>query len=290
MNIIRFNPKIEDSDRRQFLFDGNFIVYSQSQSLKNLISHANSLIISVLGNEAETAQYKMPVNEFVDLVSPLKSKFTNSDTTKELIKELLSEFNCDNTKTYFDVPRLRIVTSDNFLISGVGYAYKAHRDTWYSSPEAQVNWWLPVYDLSPENTMSIYPNYWDKTIKNSSNDFNYDEWCRQGRVLATSQTGTDMRKHPLPLEEVNDIAETRFVLSAGDVMLFSAAQLHATAANSSGKTRFSIDFRTVHLDDLLQKRGAKNIDNNATGTTLDDFIGLTGYNKIDTQIINNYTS
>ena len=288
MNIIRFNPTINDEDRRHLLFEGDFLVYGRSPALIKLVEHANSLVRSVFGEEPETAQSRMQVNEFIELASPLKTTFTNSDITKELIKELLVEFNCDPVKTFFDVPRLRIVTSDNFLTSGVGYAYKAHRDTWYSSPEAQVNWWLPVYDLSPENTMSIYPEYWAKKIKNSSGDFNYEEWCRIGRVLANSQTGTDTRKHPLPLEEISALAETRYVLSSAEVMLFSAAHLHATAPNTSGKTRFSIDFRTIHLDDLQQKKGAKNIDNGATGTTLQDFIGMVNYDKIDQSVISSY--
>lgn len=288
MNIIRFNPTINDDDRRHLLFEGDFLVYGRSPALIKLVEYANSLIRSVFGEEPETAQSRMPVNEFIELASPLKTTFTNSDITKELIKELLVEFNCDPVKTFFDVPRLRIVTSDNFLTSGVGYAYKAHRDTWYSSPEAQVNWWLPVYDLSPENTMSIYPEYWAKKIKNSSGDFNYEEWCRIGRVLANSQTETDTRKHPLPLEEISTLAETRYVLSSAEVMLFSAAHLHATAPNTSGKTRFSIDFRTIHLDDLQQKKGAKNIDNGATGTTLQDFIGMVNYDKIDQSVISSY--
>ena len=51
-------------------------------------------------------------------------------------------------------------------------------------------------------------------------------------------------------------------------MLFSAAQLHSTVPNSSGLTRYSIDFRTVHLDDVWNKRGALNIDSACSGTTL----------------------
>ena len=288
MNIIRFNPKINDGQRRQLLFEGNFVVYGKSTALTKLVEYANSLVRSVFGDEPETAQYRMTVKEFIELASPLKSKFTNSNITKELIKEILNEFQCDPEKTYFDVPRLRIVTSDNFLTSGVGYAYKAHRDTWYSSPEAQLNWWLPVYDLSPENTMSIYPEYWAKTIRNSSADFNYEEWCLIGRVMATSQTETDSRKHPIPLEEVSNIGETRYVLTSGEVMLFSAAHLHATAPNTSGKTRFSIDFRTVNLDDLQEKKSAKNIDNAAIGTTLHDFIGMVNYEKMDMDVISRY--
>ena len=288
MNIIRFNPKINDWERRTLIFNGDFIVYSRSPSLKNLAEHANTLIHSVFGDQPEKAQSEMPVNEFVDLAGPLKTLFTNSNQTKELIRQVLTEFGCEPEKTHFDVPRLRIVTSDNFLTSGVGYAYKAHRDTWYSSPEAQVNWWLPVYDLAPENTMSVYPQYWTRKIKNSSRDFNYEEWCRTGRTMATSQTSSDTRKHPLPLEEINAVGETRYVLASGEVMLFSASQLHATAPNTSGKTRFSIDFRTVNLDDLKQGKGAKNIDNEAKGTTLQDFIGMVNNAKIDQNLISDY--
>ena len=58
----------------------------------------------------------------------------------------------------------------------------------------------------------------------------------------------------------------------GGALLFSAAQLHSTVPNTCGVTRFSIDFRTVHLDDVRSKSGVPNIDSAATGTTLRDYI------------------
>ncbi len=288
MNIIRFNPKISDDNRRQLLFDGDFILYSKTTALENLVAFAATLIEETYGSQPETAQFGMDVTDFIKAASALKTKFTNHATTKELIKALLAETKCDEKKTYFDVPRLRIVTSDNYLTAGVGYAYKAHRDTWYSSPAAQINWWLPVFDLAPESTMSIYPSYWNTAIKNSSEDFNYDEWCTIGRQMAVNQVGADSRKHPLPLEEVSNITETRFVLASGEVMLFSASQLHATAPNTSGKTRFSIDFRTVNTDDLSKKNGSQNIDNKATGTTLGDFISSVDFKTLDKSFIEQY--
>lgn len=289
MNILRFNPKVEDKERRDFLFDGDFIFCSNMQSLKDLVEHAKKFIKETFGaGDPEKAQYSMTVKDFVELISPLKSGFTNDQETKRLIRQVLIEFGCDVEKTYFDVPRIRIVTSDNYLTAGVGYAYKAHRDTWYSSPQAQVNWWLPVFDLTPDNTMSLYPGYWKNPIKNSSKDFNYDEWCKQGRVLATTQTGVDTRKHPLPQEEIDTTTETRFVLSSAEVMLFSASQLHATAPNTSGRTRFSIDFRTIHIDDISQGIGAPNIDNDSTGTTLSDFFRASDLQKISPDIIDSY--
>ncbi len=44
MNILRFNPNIEDKKRRDFLFDGDFIFYSKMQSLKELVEHAKKFI------------------------------------------------------------------------------------------------------------------------------------------------------------------------------------------------------------------------------------------------------
>ena len=285
MNIIRFNPKADDLQRRDLIFDGNFILYSKRKSLENITEYAKSLITSAFGKDAEKAQYSMDVTEFVKIAGALKTEFTNSAKTKELIKDILSEFNIDLTKTYFDVPRMRIVTSDNFLTAGVGYAYKAHRDTWYAAPLAQANWWMPVYDGVTENTMSIYPYYWNNVIKNSSEIHDYDEWCNEGRKLASSLIDKDNRKHPLPIDKVDETTETRFVLASGEIMVFSAAQLHATAPNTSGKTRFSIDFRTVHMDDVKQNRGAKNIDNKSTGSTLFDFIRGNDFEKINKNVL-----
>jgi len=48
--------------------------------------------------------------------------------------------------------------------------------------------------------------------------------------------------------------------------------LHSTVPNFSGRTRFSIDFRTVHIDDVATFRGAHNIDSSCTGTCMNDYL------------------
>jgi hypothetical protein len=67
-------------------------------------------------------------------------------------------------------------------------------------------------------------------------------------------------------------SQIRVVLPVGGILIFSGAQMHSTVPNTSGKTRFSIDFRTVHLDDVISKGGAPNIDSACTGTSLGDFL------------------
>jgi ectoine hydroxylase-related dioxygenase (phytanoyl-CoA dioxygenase family) len=180
--------------------------------------------------------------------------------------------NCDPDLTYQDVPRLRMVTSDGYLTSGVGYAHHPHRDTWYSAPMTQINWWIPIYPMESESSMAFHPHYWAEAIANGSHEFNYYEWNTEGRANAAQQIKSDTRKQPKPLQELNLDPDVRIVPEPGGMILFSAAQLHSTVANTSGKTRYSIDFRTVHVGDLLSRSGAPNIDSYCTGTSLRDFL------------------
>jgi hypothetical protein len=57
----------------------------------------------------------------------------------------------------------------------------------------------------------------------------------------------------------------------GGVVLFSGAQLHASVPNTSGRARFSVDFRTVDVTDLHSGRGAPLVDVSCTGTAIRDF-------------------
>jgi hypothetical protein len=272
MANIGFNHDLSWDAARDQLFGGDLLVYSRRESTLALAAHAYAMAQEALGPQPERAQFELSVEEFIQRVGPLKSRFTNDAVTKTLVRDVLVSFGCDLDDTYFDVPRLRVVPHGGYLSSGVSYAYKAHRDIWYSSPTAQVNWWMPVLDVTPQRAMSMLPGYWARPLANSSSQFDYAEWCQVGRQLATEQGKVDTRKHPLPQESVDLESEVRIAGTRGDMLLFSAAQLHATAPNDSGVTRFSIDFRTVSLSDLRSGKGAPNIDNKATGTTLGDFL------------------
>jgi hypothetical protein len=281
VGIVLNQPPACDA-RRRLVCEGPLLLYTRRAATAALADHAIGMISQMLSAEdPERAQFSLPVEQFIERVGPLKTRFTNDLRTKELVRDVLSDFGCDLGSTYFDVPRLRVVPHGDYLSSGVSYAYKAHRDIWYSSPTAQVNWWMPVFEVSPDRAMSFFPEYWDQPVANSSREFDYGEWCRVGRTMAASQVKQDTRKHPLPLSPVETRSELRIAGTKGDVILFSAAQLHSTAPNRSGRTRFSIDFRTLHLDDLERGRGAPNIDCEATGTTLGDFLRASDFAPID---------
>jgi hypothetical protein len=273
MNTIYIDSSLKDDTRRASLYNGQIFSYSNRASIKALAAFAREMVEEAFHPlDPLTAQFEMPVERFVEIFGPLKPKFIHHPRTKELIRDVMKEFGCDLNSTYQDVPRLRAVTSDAYLTSGVGYAHHPHRDIWYSAPLQQINWWLPIFEIASESSMAFHPRYWSEVVKNDSDQFNYYEWNQTGRASASQHIKSDTRKQPKPQQKMDLDPQIRLVPDPGGVFLFSAAQMHSTVPNTSGKTRFSIDFRTVNVRDVQEGKGAPNIDSACTGTSLRDFV------------------
>ena len=272
MHTAYHDASVDDAERRRRLYDGQIFVFSPRPSSLALVEHAREMIEAAFaGIDPLVAQYEMSVERYVEICAPLKPAFIHNDRTKELVRAVLDDFGCDLDRTYQDVPRLRMVTSHGYLTSGVGYAHHPHRDTWYAAPMSQLNWWLPIYDIESESSMAFHPAYWTKGVKNGSSEFNYYEWNSSGRKDAAKHVTSDTRKQPKPEEPMELDPQIRFVPPAGGIVLFSAAHMHSTVPNTSGRARYSIDFRTVHLDDVESMGGAPNVDSHPVGTSLRDF-------------------
>jgi hypothetical protein len=286
MNTIFFDAMVDDKLRRQRLYAGQIFVFSSRPGSIALCEFAREMIEAAFdGLDPRRAQYRMGVEEYVAIVAPLKPKFIHHPKTKQLLQGLLQEVGCDMRKTYFDVPRLRMVTSDGYLTSGVGYVHHPHRDSWYSAPLCQLNWWLPIYDIESESALAFHPRYWSQPVRNGSSSFNYYEWNSVGRRNAAQYIKTDARQQPRPEEPIELDPQVRVVCKAGGIILFSGAQLHSTVPNTSGLTRYSIDFRTVHIDDVISKDGAPNIDSAPTGTSLRDFMRGTDLSRLPDEVV-----
>jgi hypothetical protein len=289
VNTIYFDSTFDDDKRRTALYQGQLFVYSPTPSSAALCAFAREMIQGAFGSvDPLKAQYSMPVEKYVEILADLKPKFIHHCKSKQLIQGILNEFGCDLGKTYFDVPRLRTATSDGYLTTGIAYAFHPHRDTWYSAPFCQLNWWLPVHEIQSENSMAFHPRYWTQPLRNGSRRYNYHEWTKGSRKNAANYIKKDTRDQPRPEEVVELEPQTRIICKVGGVILFSGSQLHSTVPNTAGRARFSIDFRTVHLDDVIAKRGAPNIDSACTGTTLGDFSRATDLSHIPEEIVGVY--
>ncbi len=285
MNLF-YDSKMDEDKRRDELYRGSVFVYSPSPAALRFCEFARELIEAAFRPyDPRKVQESMPVEQCVQILAELKPRFIHHPKSKELIQELLAERACDLDKIYFDVPRLRTAFPSDYLSSGIAYAFHPHRDTWYSAPLCQLNWWMPIYEIFSENCMALHPRYTHEALANNSHTYNYYEWNRSSRQSAAQHIKGDTRVQPHPQTALEPDPQIRVIADVGSLMLFSAAQLHSTVPNTCGLTRYSIDFRTVHLDDVWNKRGAPNLDSAATGTTMLDYIRATDFTRLPEEAV-----
>lgn len=289
MGTIYVDSPLADGQRRQRLYAGDFFVYSPGKSSLELCALAREMSKEAFApHDPCVAQDSMPAEEYAQILADLKPRFIHHPRAKELIRETLIEVGCDIETTYFDVPRLRTMAHGDYMKAGLALQFHPHRDTWFSAPYAQLNWWLPVFEVEPENSMAFHPRYFAAPVKNSSSGYDYDEWNRTGRQQAAQQIRKETREQPEPLEKLELEPDVRVVTPVGGVLIFSGAQMHSTVPNTTTKTRFSIDFRTVNVDDLAAGNGAPNVDSECSGTTLGDFLRASDLVPMPDEVITSY--
>lgn len=261
MNLY-INQLQKKPDFRNAVYSGDIFLNTDLLAPAQLCAFAKESITAAFDGETnhQALHTLMPVEQFVSLVTRLKGQFTNCLDVKEMIRSFVLEIGADPGDYLFDVPRIRVVPNYNYLHAGVSYAYKPHRDTWYGGSDAQINTWMPVYTIQPDQTMMINPAYFSAPVKNTSADWNLDNWINVQRPLAKDNVTEEVRVHPVPLEDISTASEVRIAANAGEIITFSGSHLHGTVPNYTEQTRFSIDFRLIHIQDLLAGRGANNVD------------------------------
>jgi hypothetical protein len=269
---IFFDSPVADEERRDRLYKGDIFVFSPTPASRELIQLGAAMLERAFAphDPRYIHRHLMP-EDVAAILAKLKPQFIHDPRCKTLIPTIMAEHGVDLSKLYFDVPRLRSAYPTDFLASGIAYAFHPHRDTWYSAPPCQLNWWLPIYPLHQENAMGFYPRYFGEAIENNSEIYNYYEWNSKHRATAAEHVRRDTREQPKAQQQIEDVT-MRLLPPPGGVILFSGAQLHETVPNRADMARYSIDFRTVYLDDVTARRGAPNVDSRCTGTTMRDYM------------------
>jgi hypothetical protein len=288
MTVVYFDSPMSDDERREKLFAGDLFVFSPTAASRALVEFARQMSEEAFAPHfPPDAQHHMAGQAYVDVLAKLKPTFINHERSKELVSGILGDLGASTEDTYFDVPRLRSMTSE-FLNAGLTLQFETHRDTWFSAPFCQVNWWMPVYDVEEANVMAFHPRYFSDATRNSSRDYDYFEWVSTGRTTAAQNVDMETRKQPELEQEIEMRPDIRVITPPGGILMFSGAQLHTTVPNTSGKTRFSIDFRTVNRHDVERGAGAANVDSDCTGTNLGDFLRATTRETLPQDVIDSY--
>lgn len=226
-----------------------------------------------LGSDPRQAQFQTGNDDFFKVITGIRQEIAAAESYRHRQEDLLAELGFVLPAIAYDVVRLRAVQHAGHENPRAAAAYFAHRDTWYANPLAQINFWLPLYEVAADQGFSIYPDYFLRPVKNSSAQFDYAEFMKyvgwQNHRAAAAPTFQAV--YPTATEPFDPSQACRFAMRAGELLIFSAAQLHQTFPNLSGETRFSVDFRVVHRADHQAGRGAVNVDTDAVGSTLADY-------------------
>ena len=193
MHTIHVDPRRDDTWTKNELYDGQLVVYSARDAITRVVDHAVGMLNEAFApHDPLHAQYEMPVEEWVAIFAPLKPRFIHHPDTIQLLVGVIDSLGWDLDQWYVDVPRLRGVTSDGYLTTGVGYAHHPHRDNWWSAPMQQINFWMPLYEYESTSGMEFYPDYWGREVPNTSNEFDYYDWNAHGRADAAKMIKADL--------------------------------------------------------------------------------------------------
>lgn len=272
MTSVWFNKKFrDDTERRERLYAGEIFVYDGLAAVKEFARFAAELIEAALApHDPCHVHERLTPRELAPLLGRLKPEFIHHPCSRRLVAEIIAELGGDIDDCHLDVPKLRTAYPSGHLTKGIAFAFAGHRDTWYGAPQAQINWWLPVYPLHADNAMAFYPRYFEAPVENDSDKFNYYRRNVERRSVVEF-IDADPRVQPSAKSLSNEEPEVRLLPEVGGVILFSGAQLHATVTSPECRSRYSIDFRTVSQRDIELGLGAPNTDSRCIGTALRDF-------------------
>jgi hypothetical protein len=208
----------------------------------------------------------------VAAIDELQRRVRSDPQVKPLFQAALEHVGLDPARSYWDSIHLRVVLpvegDAERQIGRIG----VHRDTWSSNVPQQTNWWTTIRPLSADRTIAFYPRYWSRPIANTSANWDLDAIRERRRK---GERDEDIPIVPEPTEPVDEDTELRIVIEPGDLLCFSGAHLHASVPNVSGETRFSVELRTVNIDDVRRDRGAPALDGRAPNTPLEWFRSMT---------------
>ena len=259
---------------REALYRGEIYLLPPTERSLRIVAALNRELEAELGVPAREAQFRYAEDEFFRRVGRLRKLFYTAPAWHEEIRALLRDLGADPAEFAFDPLRLRTIPHKGHENPRAAPIYYGHRDTWYSNPQGQVTGWIPLHDVTEAETFVFWPEFFARPVRNDSERFDHDAWTRDDRSRKIGwqnpRTSTDAA-YPQLREEVEGERWT-FSAPAGSLLLFSGQHLHRTTPNLTGRTRFSADFRLVHLQDDRRGVGAPNVDNRSTGSALSDHV------------------
>ena len=283
MNIV-IDPDVPGDELRQHLYAGNLVILTRLQALRDFVEYTRDELTRLFRpHDPEHVHEHIDPPEMAKILGAWKPQFIHSEQSRKLVRSVITEAGFPAEGTHYDLPKPRTSFPAGHLTTGVAFAFPWHRDVWYSAPAQQINWWLPIFPVRDDNAMSFDLASFDQAVPNSSDTFDYYQ-NNAARRSTAAQVSREVQARPGALNH-KPSQELIILPAPGEVLLFSGAQLHASIPNTSGRARYSVDFRTVDVGDLMAGRGAPLADVHCTGTAIRDFINVGDESSFDEETV-----
>ena len=279
MNIV-VDPAVPNHELRQLLYAGHLVIVTRLQALQDFVEYTRDELTELFApHDPEHVHEHVEPAEMAKVLGTWKPRYIHSEKSKQLVRAVIQEAGFSPQETHYDLPKPRTSFPLGHLNTGVAFAFPWHRDTWYSAPAQQINWWLPIFPVRDDNAMNFDLAKFDRAVPNTSDGFDYYQ-NNAGRLTTATGVTREVQSRPGAVGHLPD--QDLVVLPApGEVLLFSGNHLHRSTPNLSGRTRFSVDFRIVNAPDLLAGRGAPLADVHCTGTAIRDFVSVADESRFD---------
>jgi len=261
--MIHLNNPITDKQRAEYCFEGDVLIYKNIPAMHELIAFVDDLLRQAYsGIEPIAVQSHFTPEDYLNRSGKAQTEFRTSHKVKDLFFNALAQCGVNLDNSYYDHFPMRIVPFGKKYNGGKNSEIGHHRDTWGSNIYSQINWWAPIYELEEERTIAIYPDYWDKSIKNTTATWSFKTYIEKLNEVGPERKGS-YPSAPIPTEAIDESNMVKVMLEPGDMLSFSSAHLHGSVTNTTKLPRFSVEMRTVSKDDLIANRLAPNVDNDA---------------------------
>src|ERR1041384_2233547 len=204
---------------REMLYAGNLVVLTRLQAVSDLVEHTRAQLTELFRpHDPEHAHEHFEPAEMARMLGAWKPAFIHSEAARKLTRAIITEAGLPDQQTHYDVPRPRTSFPVGHLTTGVPFAFPWHRDAWYSAPAQQINWWLPLFPVRADNSMSFDLASFDRAVPNSSDTFDYYE-NNASRLTTATQVTRERQARPGALDH-RPGQELIILPAPGEVLLF----------------------------------------------------------------------
>lgn len=264
------------AELRAALYRGEVFQLPPSKATLALVTTAEQTLERELGPSPRQAHRALPDEAFFAAVGRVRrALFCEPESQQQAIACAAPLADAALTELAIDPARIRVIVPGSHRNPRAAPIYVHHRDTWYAHPEAVITAWIPLHDMTPSETFRLFPEALTRVVANDSEVFNYGDWVRDGDQLKVGwqarEAGRTVR-YPGLIGPPPEDPGVGFAARRGELLLFAGAHFHRTHPREGRLTRFSLDFRVVHLGDHAAGLGAPNVDNRSRGSAVVDYV------------------